>query len=326
MTPASDLTALSAGWELLAPKPPLEGSIGAYAAALIQARLRSLVALQADVLADQQREPLHQMRVACRQLRVTLQQFAPALSVPDPAAPDRLAKVGRHLGCRRDLDVLQHRLEHDFGPLLPEKEAAVLRKLLKQLRRERKLAFEAVEEALKGRRYLKVLAQLQGWLRQPQLSPLGHQPMRAWWGEFCQTTLNDLLLEPGWQVDQPYAPQGQQQLHQLRKRLKRCRYALTNLEPLRPEPMAPWLERLRAMQHHLGDLNDLQLLDQALQQQFHESPDRIAPCLCSLLAEARDQAWLRWRSEADTLLTPAGRAALQRLPLSASAPQGLTIP
>ena len=196
----------------------------------------------------------------------------------------------------------------------------MLRKLLKQLRRERKLAFEAVEEALKGRRYLKVLAQLQGWLRQPQLSPLGHQPMRAWWGEFCQTALNDLLLEPGWQVDQPYAPQGQQQLHQLRKRLKRCRYGLTNLEPLRPEPLAPWLERLRAMQHHLGDLNDLQLLDQALQQQFHESPDRIAPCLCSLLAEARDQAWLRWRSEADTLLTPAGRAALQRLPLSASAP------
>lgn len=80
------------------------------------------------------------------------------------------------------------------------------------------------------------------------------------------------------------------------------------------------------MQHHLGDLNDLQLLDQALQQQFHESPDRIAPCLCSLLAEARDQAWLRWRSEADTLLSPAGRAALQRLPLSASAPQGLTNP
>jgi len=299
----------------MATEPPLQGSVGAYAAALIQARLRRLVALQADVLADQHREPLHQMRVTCRQLRATLQQFAPALCVPDPTAPERLAKVGRHLGCRRDLDVLQHRLEHDFAPLLPDKEATVLRKLLKQLRRERKLAFEAVEEALKGRRYLKVLAQLQGWLRQPQLTPLGQQPMRAWWGEFCQTALNDLLLEPGWQVDQPYAPLGQQQLHQLRKRLKRCRYSLTNLEPLRPEPLAPWLERLRAMQQHLGDLNDLQLLDQALQRQFHESPDRIAPCLCSLLAEARDQAWLRWRSEAETLLTPAGRAALHRLPL-----------
>ena len=298
------------------PAASLDDSVGAYASALVQARLRQLVALQGDVLADQHREPLHQMRVACRQLRGTLLQFAPALILPDASAPERLAKVGRRLGCRRDLDVLQHRLEHDFGPLLPEKEAGVLRKLLKQLRRERKLAFEAVEEALKGRRYLKLLSQLQGWLRQPQLTPLGQQPMRAWWGEFCQTALNDLMLEPGWQVDEPYAPEGQSQLHQLRKRLKRCRYGLTNLEPLRPEPIAPWLERFRAMQHHLGDLNDLQLLDQALHQQFHESPDRLAPCLCSLLAEARDQAWLRWRSEADLLMDPAGRAALQRLPLA----------
>lgn len=158
------------------PAASLDDSVGAYASALVQARLRQLVALQGDVLADQHREPLHQMRVACRQLRGTLLQFAPALILPDASAPERLAKVGRRLGCRRDLDVLQHRLEHDFGPLLPEKEAGVLRKLLKQLRRERKLAFEAVEEALKGRRYLKLLSQLQGWLRQPQLTPWAAKP------------------------------------------------------------------------------------------------------------------------------------------------------
>jgi CHAD domain-containing protein len=304
-------------------QPSPEASIGGYAAALIQGRLRRLVALQAEVLADQHQEPLHQMRVTCRQLRATLQQFAPALTLPDPAAAERLAKVGRRLGCRRDLDVLQQRLEHGFGPLLPQKEAEVLRKLLKQLRRERKLAFEAVEEGLKGRRYLKLLAQLQGWLRQPQFTPLGEQPMRAWWGEFCQSALHGLVLEPGWQVEQPRGPQAQLQLHQLRKRLKRSRYGLANLEPLQPDALAPWLERLRAMQRHLGELHDLQLLDQALHRQFHDAPDRVAPCLCSLLLEAHDQTWLTWRREADALLTPAGRAALQRLPLE---PVGLTNP
>jgi CHAD domain-containing protein len=303
--------------------PSPEASVGGYAAALIQGRLRRLVALQAEVLADQHQEPLHQMRVTCRQLRATLEQFAPALTLPDPAAAERLGKVGRRLGCRRDLDVLQKRLEHGFGPLLPEKEAAVLRKLLKQLRRERKLAFEAVEEGLKGRRYLKLLAQLQGWLRQPQVTPLGEQPMRAWWGEFCQSALNGLVLEPGWQLEQPHGPQAQQQLHQLRKRLKRCRYGLANLEPFQPDALAPWLERLRAMQRHLGDLHDLQLLDQALHRQFHDAPDRVAPCLCSLLLESRDQAWLAWRREADALLTPDRRAALQHLPLE---PRGLTNP
>ncbi|NDG23180.1 MAG: CHAD domain-containing protein [Synechococcaceae bacterium WBB_10_009] len=299
--------------------PSPEASVGAYAATLIQGRLRRLVALQAEVLADQEQEPLHHMRVTCRQLQITLHQFGPALTLPDPAAAERLAKVGRRLGCRRDLDVLQQRLEQGFGPQLPEKEAEVLRKLLKQLRRERKLAFEAVEEGLKGRRYLKLLAQLQGWLRQPQTTRLGEQPMRAWWGEFCQGAISGLVLEPGWQLEQPDGPEAQLQLHQLRKRLKRCRYGLANLEPLRPEALAPWLERLRAMQQHLGDLHDLQLLDQALNRQFHDAPDRVAPCLCSLLLEARDQAWQAWRQQADGLLTAAGRDALQRLPLEPAA-------
>ena len=75
----------------MATEPPLEGSVGAYAAALIQARLRRLVALQADVLADQPREPLHQMRVTCLQPRAAMQHFVSALRVPAASPPERPA-------------------------------------------------------------------------------------------------------------------------------------------------------------------------------------------------------------------------------------------
>ena len=284
-------------------------SCGGFAADLIQLRLKQLVSLQADVLADRDPEPLHQMRVTCRRLRSTLEQFGAALLLPQEDASGRVGRVGRRLGLARDLDVLRLRLEQELMPLLPEKERTAVRKLLKQLRRERKHAFEAVEEALKGRRYLKLLAELQAWLRAPQFLALGSQPIGDWLPELRQVVMGDLLILPGWQVEQPYGTQGLAALHLLRRRLKRARYGLANLKALEPEQLPPWLDRLKAMQQTLGDLHDLQLLDEALHRQLDEAPDRVVPCLCSLLAEGRDRAWLNWQTLAAPLRTVAGRAA-----------------
>ena len=87
------------------------GSSGAHAALLIQRQTRRLGKLQPDVLADQDPEPLHQVRVSLRRLRTVLQQFAPALVLPDTISDRRIAKVARHTGLTRDLDVLQQRLQ-----------------------------------------------------------------------------------------------------------------------------------------------------------------------------------------------------------------------
>ena len=56
---------------------------GEHARDLIAARLARLVSLQADVLADHDPEPLHQMRVSFRRLRSSLEQFGPALVLLD---------------------------------------------------------------------------------------------------------------------------------------------------------------------------------------------------------------------------------------------------
>ena len=291
----------------------LQQACGAYAADLIAVRLKQLVALQAEVLADRDPEPLHQMRVACRRLRSTLEQFDAALLLPQDDAPGRLARVGRRLGLARDLDVLRQRLEQQLLPLLPEKELAAVRKWLKPLRRERRHAFEAVEDALKGRRYLKLLAELQGWLRDPRFQVMGHQPIGDWLPELRQVVIGDLLTLPGWHSDHPYKPETSAALHLLRRRLKRARYGLANLRDLEPERLQPWLQRLKGMQQSLGDLHDLQMLDQALHHQLDEAPDRVVPCLCSLLAEGRDRAWLEWEALAAPLRSVAGRRALHAL-------------
>lgn len=285
----------------------------AVAAELIDQRLRRLVGLQSEVLADRDPEPLHQMRVSVRRLRCTLQQFAPALELPDAAEPDRLARIGQRLGLSRDLDVLRQRLEDQLLPQLPERERQQLRPLFKQLRRERGLAFDDLRECLQGRRYLKLLAKLQGWLRQPKATSLGEQPLLVWRAELVHAVLHELTTLPGWWVTNPYTSRANSDLHRLRRRIKRARYGLSNLQCLDAQRIGPWLEQLRRLQELLGDLNDLQLIAAALERQLDGEPDQLVPGLCSLLTEQRAQAWQQWQEQSQQLRDPGGREALHRL-------------
>jgi CHAD domain-containing protein len=293
----------------------LSGSGGAFAADLIAARLRRLVALQSDVLADHDPEPLHQMRVSFRRLRVVLEQFAPALCLPEAAEPRRIARIGRRLGLARDLDVLRQRLDQQLVPLLPERELQSLKPLFKQLRRERRLAFEELSDCLQGRRYLKLLAALQAWLKKPVYTALGEEPLLAWRSEWLQAALEGLTTLPGWWTATPYAPEAGVELHRLRRRLKRARYGLSNLQPLDPERIDGWLMRLRGLQALLGDLNDLQLIDAALHRQLDASPDQVVPGLCSIMAELREQAWQQWLVESQPFRGSRGRMDLHALAL-----------
>ena len=292
---------------------PLQQACGAFAADLIEEYARRLVALQLDVLADRDPEPLHQMRVTCRRLRSTLEQFAPALILPEQVTPQRLARVGSDLGLTRDLDVLRHRLEARWLPLLPDREQALLRKLLKQLRRERKLAFAVLTDTLKGRRYLKLLARVQAWLREPSFTPMGQEPLGEWWPELQQVVLAELFTLPGWWADHPYKPQAMSDLHRLRRRIKRARYGLANLAVVAPDTFAPWLTQFKLLQGALGDLQDLEVLDQTLVRLLDAAPDALMPSLSSLLAEARDQAWLRWLAASERLRSRQGRQEVLKL-------------
>ena len=290
---------------------------GDHARALIAARVARLVELQADVLADRDPEPLHQMRVCFRRLRSTLEQFSPALVLPDEVAPERIARIGRCLGLPRDLDVLRQRLDLHLLPLLPEREIRQLKPLFKQLRRERRLAFDELGEALQGRRYLKLLARLQAWLKKPRFTAMGDDLLVAWRPELTQSVLAGLTALPGWWANSPHGAEAVADLHRLRRRVKRTRYGLSNLELLDPAAFATWIARLRCMQAHLGDLNDLQLIEAALHHQLDGPADQLVPGLCSLLMEQRGVAWQRWCEQAEVLRHPQGRSDLHALQLSA---------
>ena len=270
-------------------------SNGELVVAIVDKQLRALVSWHGPVLANTDPEPLHQMRVAMRRLRVTLRQFEPLLELPDALPAQRLAKTARRLGMARDLDVLQARLKQQLLPQLPASELEALRPVLKQLRRERQQAHAHVGEQLKGSAYLNWLAQMQRWARKPSLTPLAGEPLADWMVQWQLGWSAVLWVHPAWRFETLASEHQREQLHGLRKQIKMARYQLDNCKPLLGRATRRCLARLKAMQELLGELNDLQVLQHAIDDQLPGSVADDLPRLHALLEQSERDCWSQWR-------------------------------
>ncbi len=286
----------------------------AYVQGAMQENLRRIVALQSDVLADQDPEPLHQLRVNLRQLKTLRLQFS-ALGVwPEEVSAPRIAKLGRRLGLTRDLDVLRQRIEVSWLPLLPEAEVVAIKPFRKQLKRERRLAFAELSETLPSQRYLKLLSRLQVWIKSPTGTAQAAEPVRDWLPELQGQLIGDLFLLPGWTAPEASEPGSAAVLHQLRKRLKTLRYGLAHFHQAAVVDHGSLLAQLKALQDCLGDLNDLVVLRGALRSSLDLNPKKALPRFTELLDAAHDQAWLRWLELSQAWRTKGDRLRLyQRL-------------
>jgi CHAD domain-containing protein len=290
---------------------PGDSSAGAYATGLLGEHLKAIVSLQAAVLKDQDSEPLHQLRVRFRRLGTLLLQFGPALQLPDRVTEQNLAKTGRRLGLVRDLDVLTGHLQHQLGLSQPAEELSRMKPVLKTLVRSRKLAFAEMVEELRSRRYLRLLAKLQSWLRQPTWTALGEEDARDWLVEWKTPVLAGLLSQPGWRAGDP--DRDRACLHDLRKKIKRARYGLANLKELAGDSLGVWLERFKAQQDILGGLNDLQVLEQAIEEQLVGDLAQALPQLSLRLKQQKRLHWQQWQGQASSMVGEPGRRELHAL-------------
>lgn len=284
---------------------------GRLAQDLIQQHLQRVVKGHQRVKDRHDPEPLHQMRVAMRRLRTTLQQFAPLLVLPAAVSDRRLAKSVRRLGLARDLDVLQGRLVETFLPQLPEQEQQTLRPVLRALRRERDLAQEHLEDVLRSSGHLEMVAALQHWLKRPQFTALAALPAREWLLEWQLPYLQTLMLHPGWSVTRPAGDPDT--LHELRKQLKTARYRLENLAPHCSAELQGWIGHLKQGQDLLGELNDLLVLRRAINDQLPSGLATDLPELHQLLLLTEARCWELWCQQVEALWTPRRR---RELPLS----------
>jgi CHAD domain-containing protein len=282
--------------------------LGEHGAGLLRQQAKALVRWHGPVLENRDPEPLHQMRVSMRRLRTTLDQVGPALVLPKLVTAERVAKPLRRLGMARDLDVLGQRLEQGLLPQLAKAEARQLKPVLKQLRRERELAHGAVVATLQSSSYLALVAQLQGWLKEPQFSAWGESALDGWVWELQLPALAALFLHPGWLVEE-LGDQGEA-IHGLRIAIKRARYGLEALGPMAGRSTRRWIQRLKAAQDLLGELNDGEVLRRAIDSQIPQGLDEAMPELLALLDQQRQELWQQWRPMACSMNTSRQRRSL----------------
>jgi len=203
-------------------------------------------------------DSVHQMRIAARRLRSTLQSFGTIL--PSPATRpmrDELRWLGGVLGESRDAEILAERLEAlvqqmpaelVMGPVAARIQAhfAPLRAATRQ----------AVLEALDSERYVKLLDDLERLLNDPPLTAAAGRPA----GDELPTAVARAYrrvrarmrharhAEPGGDLDAA--------LHEARKAAKRTRYAAEVLRPVAGRPARRFGRQMKDLQSVLGEHQD----------------------------------------------------------------------
>lgn len=219
-------------------------------AAAVSANVDRLLEGERMVVVENDLKGVHLMRTSCRRLRATVKYLGTAL----PGKSRRALQGGLRglmgsLGRVRDLDVLRSAL--DTVPALAAPEAGEMKRAVEERR-------DAAALEAKG---LEVRA-LAADLKRAAEVAVDDRPM-TWEapGRVSEALSESLRLQP---ADWATAPE--ESLHDLRKAVKKIRYALEAFAPAYGRPVAKAIERCRDLQECLGVIQDASAFGSMLQE------------------------------------------------------------
>jgi CHAD domain-containing protein len=222
--------------------PPLE-----HVEALLARQVGELIAHDPGTRLGRDPEDLHQARVATRRLRAVLRAAAPLL---DPAWTDslrgELAWLGGALGPVRDLDVLLERLSEEIRALEPDERRAAGR-FLRLLEQERAETRAAMLEAMSSARYAELLTRLEAAAVTPRA-----RAADASLSEIAGVEFKKLRKA----VEALPADPADDELHAVRIRGKRARYAAELAEGAVGKPARRFVQEAKRFQDVIGEHQD----------------------------------------------------------------------
>jgi CHAD domain-containing protein len=229
------------------PKPDAKAPAARHLAAMLARQHREILAHDPGVRLGSDPEDLHKMRVAVRRARAMLRS---ARRILDRAASEPLRAelkwLGSSLGSVRDLDVLLDRLRAHMDAL-PTDDRFAAERLVHQLSAERELARAQLLEALESERYLTLLDRLAEMAREPATSgrtkPLASFPCRRF--KKLRAAVASLPEEP-----------TDADLHRIRIRCKRARYAAELAEATVGKRATRFIARAKSLQDVIGEHQD----------------------------------------------------------------------
>ncbi|MGZ5128430.1 MAG: CYTH and CHAD domain-containing protein [Actinomycetota bacterium] len=233
-------------------KPGADPSVGDLVGSALWASVTRMIVHDPEVRLAEDPEGVHQARVATRRLRSDLRTFGPVL---DPAwagrLRDELARYADVLGTARDADVLMDVLA-TAAASLQERDEPVAARLIDRLRRQRAGFQDALLAAMRSRRYLTLLDDLVVAADTPAVLPeVAGRPARS---------LGPLMERPWKHLEHAASGAGtfpaDADLHEIRIRAKRARYAAEALIPAFGKPARRFGEAAAELQTVLGRHQD----------------------------------------------------------------------
>jgi CHAD domain-containing protein len=274
---------------------PRDATVGAVLGRALSRSALHLMSHDAVMRLDVDPEGVHQARVASRRLRSDLRTFRAALD-PTWAEPLRaeLRWLGMVLGEARDADVLLDRVRYRTATI-PPPEAPGAAAVIEGLEHRRKEAHITLIEALLSDRYVTLLDRIVEAAEAPAVLPDADDPVRA--------IATDLLRGPWRHLRRAVGSAGKRpsdaELHTIRIRAKRVRYAADTLAPLTGRPARSFAEAAAGLQLVLGEHNDAVVAEAWLRTWAagHRSGDPAfaAGMLAGLERAAAVEARVRWR-------------------------------
>jgi CHAD domain-containing protein len=227
--------------------PPRWAPPSEHVRAMIATQVAELIAHDPGTRLGADPEELHQVRVATRRLRAVLRAARPLL---DPAWTEslraELAWLGGALGPVRDLDVLLERLVVEIADLEPDERRAA-RTFLRDFESERASARSAMLEVMTSSRYDQLLDRLEAAAVAPR-------------GQSADVSLSDIAarefrkLRKAVRSLPPDPPDDQ--LHAVRIRGKRARYAGELAEGVVGKPARRFVRDAKVFQDVIGEHQD----------------------------------------------------------------------
>ncbi len=269
---------MSQGLGLAQAVEPQETSLGSFAHRILGSHWQKLLKGRQAVLTEDSPESLHQLRVTVRRLRASLDLFGLALEMPKQGRPQKLKKLGSALGRQRDLDVMMQTLAGSYRPQLPDEEQHWLDCLTRDMAKQYPKARRHTHKLLKSQDFAKIEATWCAWLESPMLTDKGSYPLGQSLPLLLLPALRDLVLHPAWRLELRSSQDTEferavDHLHRLRKVIKRFRYQLEVSSDFYPPQIQGWIQHLKSLQDHLGQLNDDRLLKAQLSDLLPEGVD-----------------------------------------------------
>jgi CHAD domain-containing protein len=197
-------------------------------------------------------EDVHQARVATRRLRSDLRTFAPLLEPTwAESLRDELRWLGGELGRVRDAEVLADRLAATSSRL-PEADREGGRAIAATLTADVDEARADLLAALRDPRYVALLDRLVEAARAPALTDQACAPARRICPELVARPWSKLRRD----ARRLSSDSPDEELHAVRIRAKRCRYAAEAVAPVMGRRATRFAEAVAAVQSVLGEHQD----------------------------------------------------------------------